>query len=63
MKKKSDTIQQTCGFPEPTEDSLLKGVDEGFRAAFARKGRKMPRISSHEIGSLSVEALEMIENY
>ena len=57
------TIQHTCGVKEPTEESLMKGVDASTRAFFSRNGRKMPYISSHEIGSLSVEAREMIENY
>jgi len=57
------TIQQKCGYPEPTEASLKSGVDEGFRAAFARKGRKMPNASSHIIGDLSEEAQAMIEAY
>ncbi len=66
MKKKPDTIQHTCGFPEPTENDmwgLTREVDAGFRHAYAKKGRKMPKISSCEIGALSVEALEMIEAY
>jgi len=53
-------IQHTSGFPEPTEASLKKGVDKGFNAFFAKRGRKIPKVSSCEISSLSVEALEMI---
>ena len=63
MKKKPDTIQHTCGVPEPTEESIRKGVDEGFRLAFSKKGRKMPKVSNCEIGALSAEALEMIAEY
>ena len=63
MKKKPDTIQHTCGIPEPTEESLKKGVDAGFRLAFSKKGRKMPKVSNCEVGTLSVEALEMMEEW
>ncbi len=54
---------QTPSLPEPTEASLKKGIDKGFDAFFAKRGRKMPHVSGHVIGALSVEALEMIEAY
>jgi len=60
------TIQQTCGVPEPTEKQMgevSEMVDEGFRAFFARNGRKIPHISKHEVGHLNVEQQEMIEAY
>jgi hypothetical protein len=56
-------IQHTCGLPEPTEDSLKQGVDKGFDAFFARRGRRAPYVSSYEVGALSVEALEMVAAY
>lgn len=56
-------IQHYSGFPEPTEDSLKQGVDEGFDAFFAKRGRRAPYVSSYEVGALSVEALEMVAQY
>lgn len=53
-------IQHTCGFPEPTEASLKQGIDKGFNAFFAKRGRRVPHVSSYEVGALSVDALEMI---
>ena len=57
------TIQHSCGVKVPTFAQQTKGVDAGFTAFFARRGRKKPYVSSHEIGYLSVEAMEMIEAY
>ena len=57
------TIQHTCGVPVKTFKQLSKGVDKGFDDFFARRGRKVPYVSSHEIGRLTVEAMEMIEAY
>lgn len=54
MKRKhasysTDTIQHVCGFAEPTEANLQEGVDEGFRAAFAKKGRKLPHVNRYYV--------------
>jgi len=57
------TIQHSCGVRAPTFAQQTKGVDAGFNAFFARKGRKKPYISSYELGHLSVEAQELIESY
>ncbi len=63
MKKKPDTIQHYSGIPEPTEESLKQGVDAGFRLAFSKKGRKMPKVSNCEIAYLSVDTLDMIAEW
>ena len=63
MKKKEDTIQHFAGVPEPTFAQQSKGVVKEFDDFFAKKGRKVPHVSGHVIGALSVEALEMIEAY
>ena len=57
------TIQHSCGVKTPTFAQQTKGVDAATRAFFSQNGRKMPYISSYEIGHLSVEAQEMIESY
>jgi len=52
MNKKSDTIQNTCGFKEPTERHYMDlgdDVDKAFRNSFLKRGLAVPRISRYHI--------------
>ena len=46
------TIQQTCGFPEPTEKQmgrLSEQASDGHRQFFIKRGLPVPDVSRHYI--------------